>query len=78
MSVNEIVSHCPEDSDYDIESRFEAIGFHCYSPFLKRQVIGFSTFNVRAIGNDSWIQRSGEIAASIDVFGEAGEFKLTA
>jgi hypothetical protein len=51
---------------------------HCYSPFLKRQVKSFSTLNVSTIGNDSWIQRSGEIAASIDVSDEAGEFKLAA
>ena len=73
MSVNEIVSHCPEDSDYNIES-----GFHCYSPFLERQIEGFFTLSVSTIGNDSWIQRSGEVAASIDVSGKADEFKLAA
>lgn len=61
MSVNEVVSHCPEGSDYDVESGFEAIGFHCCSPFLKRQVKSFSTLNMSTIGNDSWIQFSGNI-----------------
>lgn len=76
--VNEIVSHCPEDSDYDIEPQFEAIGFHDSSPFLERQVKGFSTLNVSTIGNDSWIQLSGEVVSSIDVSCVADEFKLTA
>ena len=78
MSVNEVVSHCPEDSDYDIESRFEAIGFHDSSPFLKRQVKSFSTLNVRTIGYNARIQRAGDIVSVVNTSCVADEFKFTA